>query len=98
MSPLDVVQLALNVGGYRPMLIDVSRHIHRSSVGLPAERDGESSTAWIDPDLALKPSTLIRRLEGAGGDSYILRRASCYLAGAQVKHPGASTQAYDPQD
>lgn len=98
MSPIDVVQLALNVGGYRPMLIDVTRHIQRSSFGLPAERDGESSTAWIDPDLTLNPSRLIRRLEGSGGDSYILRRASCYLAGSPLNHPGLSTQAYDPQD
>jgi len=62
MSPLDVVQLALNVGGCRPMLIDVTRHIQRSSFGLPAERDGESSTAWIDPDLKLNPARLIRSL------------------------------------
>ena len=97
MSSFDIIELALDEGGHRPLLINIRRHIQRSSLGLPGARNWESSTTFLDPDLRLKPSSVFGQLDGFGGDPYILRRAACYLAGSRVNQPGLSTRMFDPR-
>jgi len=97
MSPLIIVQWAIDDGGYPPIMNNVSRHIQRSSSGLRGDRNWESSTVMFDPELRAKPCQLMERLNSSGGDPYILRRASCYLAGSLPNQPGLSTRMFDPR-